>query len=110
MATLTGKVKAQREVSGKYKSGKRQGEEWSFLSIDIIDEDSGLVWSCQLSGDDEAYSEIAAESLVKHRVSVTVMGQTASEYTNQKGEKVMQVRSQIADVQDLGVAQKAAVA
>src|SRR5258708_533771 len=110
MATLTGKVKGQREITGKYKSGKRQGEEWHFLALEIIDEDSGLTWSCQLSGDDEDYQDVARESLVKHRVSTTIMGQTVSEYTNPKNETIQQIRSQITDVQDLGAAHKAAVA
>jgi hypothetical protein len=103
MAVLTGKVKAQREVTGQFKDGKRKGEEWRFLSFSIIDEDSGLTWDCQLSGDDEDYDEVAGESLVKHRVSVTVMSQVPNEYTNKKGEVVKNVRSFVTDVQDLGV-------
>lgn len=110
MATLIGKVKGQREVTGTYKDGKRKGQEWRFLSIDIIDEDSGLSWSCQLREDDEQYDAMARGSLVKHRVSATVMGQTASAYTDAKGEQKMQIRSQITDLEDLGQAVKSRVA
>ncbi|HEX7734470.1 MAG TPA: hypothetical protein VF458_06400 [Ktedonobacteraceae bacterium] len=110
MATLTGKVMSQREVTGTYKDGARKGQEWHFLALSIIDEDSGLSWDCQLSENEEGYEEIAGQSLVKHRVSVTVMGQVPNEYKNKKGEMVKQVRSYITDLQDLGIVKPRSVA
>lgn len=104
MAQLTGTVKSMRVVNGEYKSGKRQGEQWEFLSIEIIDEDSGAVWSCQMSSDDEAYEQVTqVGTLAKHKVAVVVMGQTASERELPNKAKVMQIRTQITDIRDLGL-------
>ncbi len=105
MALLKGKVKSMREIEGTYKSGNRQGEEWRFLSLEIIDTTSGHVWSCQLASEDEKYTEVVRGSLVNHQVKVTVMGQTASERDLQNGQKVMQIRSQVTNVRDLGLPQ-----
>lgn len=104
MAMLTGKVKSMRVVEGTYEKGKRQGEHWEFLSMEVIDEDSGDIWSCQLAGVDENYETVSQQNLVKHRVRLMVMGQTASERTFPNGEKKMQIRSQVTDVVDLGLA------
>ncbi len=105
MAQLLGKVKSMRVINGEYKSGKRQGEQWEFLSIEIIDEDSGAVWSCQMPSDDEQYAEVTQRgSLVHHKVNVMVMGQTASERELPDKRKVMQIRSQITGLQDEGTA------
>ena len=106
MALLTGKVKSMRAVEGKYKSGKRQGEEWEFLSMEIVDVASGHVWSCQLPSEDEKYKETVQDSLVGHRVKATIMGQSASEREiGEEGNKhkIMQIRSQITNVRDLGL-------
>lgn len=107
MAQLTGKVKSMRLVSGKYKKGKRQGEDWEFLSFEIIDDDSGLVWSCQLPSEDPNFKQVKdGDSLVRHLVTVTVMSQTAGEReVGEEGNrhKIMQVRSQIADLIDRGL-------
>lgn len=110
MATLIGKIKSLREVQGVYKDGKRAGEEWSFLSIDILDEDSDLLWNCQYNDTNADYSQIAAQDLHNHIVEVTVLGQSASEYTTKKGEKKMQIRSRIVDLKDLGLAKSHRVA
>ncbi len=107
MAQLTGKVKSMRLITGKYKKGKRQGEDWEFLSFEIIDDDSGLIWSCQLPSEDEGFQDVKdGDSLVKHVVVVTVMGQTAGEReVGEEGNKhkIMQVRSQITDLVDKGL-------
>jgi hypothetical protein len=103
MALLTGKVKSMRVVEGKYKTGKRQGEDWEFLSMEIIDVASGMIWSCQLPSEAEKYRDVAQDNLVGHRVKVTVMGQSASERELQDGRKVMQIRSQVTNVRDLGL-------
>jgi len=107
MAVLVGTVKTMRQVQGVYKEGKRQGEAWEFLSLDIIDEDSGLVWSCQLPSGDEGYQGLAdGDGLVNHRVQAVVMGQSAGEWEGKDGTKNKQVRSTITDVQDLGRVQR----
>ena len=46
MAILTGNVKYSRVMQGEYKSGKRQGEQWEILSLEIIDPATGFNWSC----------------------------------------------------------------
>lgn len=103
MAILTGKVLKMRQVSGEYKDGKRKGESWEFLALDIADEDSSLVWSCQLPSEDESYRAVVdGGGLVNHRVQVVVMGQSVGEWQDKNGDKNQQVRSRIAEVQDLG--------
>jgi hypothetical protein len=106
MATLIGKVKGLREVTGTYKDGKRAGEEWNFLSIDIMDEDSDLIWNCQYNDTNQDYMQVASMDLIGHVVEVTVLGQSASEYVTRAGEKKMQIRSRIKDIKDLGLAKK----
>ena len=104
MATLVGKVKSMRVVNGDYKEGRRKGEKWEFLALEIIDEDSGFVWSCQLSSDDEQYQEVTQRgALVRHKVNVLVMGQTASERELPDKRTVIQIRTQITGLQDEGI-------
>ncbi len=106
MALLTGKVKSMRVVEGEYKSGKRKGDAWEFLSMEIVDVASGHIWSCQMPSEDEKFREVAQDSLVGHRVKVTLMGQTAGEREiGEEGNKhkIMQIRSQITNVRDLGL-------
>src|ERR1700736_7089833 len=55
MAILTGNVKSSRVVTGEYKTGKRQGEDWEFLALEVIDAVTGFVWSCQLASEDGSY-------------------------------------------------------
>ena len=105
MATLTGKVKNMREIEGEYKDGNRKGEKWRFLSFEIADLSSGFVWSCQLPSADEQYNDVAKDSLVGHKVKVSIESQTASEREigkNGDKRKIMQIRSQITNVRDLG--------
>jgi hypothetical protein len=110
MATLTGRVKSMRVVEGTYEQGKRRGEKWEFLSMEVIDEDSGNIWSCQLSDKDDGYEQVSQQNLVKHQVRLVVMGQSAAERTMPNGEKKMQIRSQVSDVEDLGTARKSSAA
>src|SRR5436309_14680176 len=81
MALLSGNVKSMRVVEGAYKSGKRQGVGFEFLAIEIVDEHSGAIWSCQMDSQDEQYEQVArgSNSLVKHKVEVVVMGQRSEE-------------------------------
>ena len=108
MAQLVGRVKSMRIVEGTYEQGKRRGERWEFLSMEVIDEDSGNIWSCQLSEQDENYKDVSQQSLIKHRVRLTVMGQTAAQRTLPNNSTVMQICSQISDVEDLGQARSSA--
>jgi len=104
MAILSGNVKSMRVVEGAYKTGKRQGVGFEFLALEIVDEHSGAIWSCQMDSQDEQYEQVARgdNSLVKHKVEVVVMGQTAGERELPSGQRVMQIRSQITEVQDKG--------
>ena len=71
MAILTATVKSQRVVSGEYKTGKRQGEEWEFLSLELIDVSSGFIWNCQLPSEDETYRDATKDTMVGHRVQAS---------------------------------------
>lgn len=111
MAVLIGKVLKMRQVQGEYKDGKRKGETWEFLALDIADEDSSLVWQCQLPSEDEGYREVAdGDGLVNHRVQVVVMGQNVGEWEGKDGTKNKQIRSRITEVQDLGRVKRAVAA
>ena len=105
-ATLTGFVKSMREVEGVSEKGRRQGERWQFLSFDITDFPYGNIWSCQLRQDEEQYSSLVGGDLVGHKVKVTIKSQSASPRTLANGREVMQIRSQITNVRDLGLAQE----
>ena len=104
MAILSGNVKSMRVVEGTYKTGKRQGVGFEFLALEIVDEHSGAIWSCQMDSQDEQYEQVARgdNSLVKHKVEVVVMGQTAGERELPSGQRVMQIRSQVTEIQDKG--------
>ena len=45
---LTGIVNGCRPVAGTVQNGDRKGEEWKFLSMEIVDPRYGKVYSCQL--------------------------------------------------------------
>lgn len=110
MAILIGKVQKMRQVKGEYKEGKRKGETWEFLALDIADEDSSLVWSCQLPSEDESYRTVAdGDGLVNHRVQAVVLGQSVGRWKDKNGDENEQIRSRIAEVQDLGRVKRAVV-
>src|ERR1041385_3005921 len=110
---LTGIVNGARPVAGTVQSGERQGEEWKFLSMEIVDPRYGKVYSCQLREKDPQFNELVAGDRLKtdlagHRVKVTVMGITAGErevVDKSTGETktIIQVRTQITNVRDLGL-------
>lgn len=110
---LTGVVNGCRPVAGTVQSGERQGEEWKFLSMEIVDPRYGKVYSCQLRDKDPQFSELVAGDKMKtelagHKVKVTVMGITAGEREiedKNTGERktIIQVRTQITNVRDLGL-------
>jgi len=102
-ATLTGIVQGLRLVEGTVSEGKRKGEKWEFLSMEINDTRYGHIWSCQVRSDDEQYSTLSADGLVGHKVKVTIRSQSAGPRDLADGRKVMQIRSQVTNVRDLGV-------
>src|SRR2546423_12075683 len=81
MAILTGNVKTSRVVQGEYKSGKRQGEDWEFLSLEIIDSVTGFTWSCQLASEDGSYPQVSRGDLAGHKVRCKVTSPTARRRT-----------------------------
>lgn len=102
-AVLTGIVRSMREVEGITQEGPRKGQAWRFLSIEISDPRYGHVWSCQLRDDDKQFTDLAGSDLVEHQVKVTVKSQSASERSLPDGRKIMQIRSQVTNVRDLGM-------
>jgi len=103
-ATLSGIVLGVREVEGVTQEGPRKGESWRFLSIEVTDPRFGHVWSCQLRDSDPQYSDVVGGDLIGHKIKVTIKAQSAAERMLQDGRKVMQIRSQVTNLRDLGVA------
>ena len=99
---ITGNVKTARVVQGEYKSGKRKGEDWEFLSLEIIDGVTGFTWSCQLASEDGSYAQVTRGDLTGHKVRCKVTSQTAGLRTLADGREVMQIRSQVRKLEDLG--------
>lgn len=104
MAILTGNVKSARVVEGQYKTGKRQGEEWEFLALEVVDAVTGFIWSCQLASEDGSYITVAKRDLVGHKVRCKVASQSAGPRELPDGKQVMQIRSQVRKLEDLGEA------
>src|SRR2546421_11530805 len=102
MAILTGNVKTSRVVQGEYKSGKRQGEDWEFLSLEIIDGVTGFTWSCQLASEDGSYAQVTRGDLAGHKVRCKVTSQTAGVRTDSHGREGRAIRSQVGKLGDLG--------
>jgi hypothetical protein len=102
-ATLTGIVLGMREVEGVVKEGPRKGETWKFLSMEINDTRFGHAWSCQLRHDDPQYDQVLGSDLAGHKVKVTIKAQSAGPRELADGRKLMQIRSQVTNVRDLGV-------
>lgn len=109
---LTGIMNGMRPVGGVIEEGKRKGEEWRFLSMEIIDPRYGKVYSCQLRDDDPQYSKFVngkdlALDLSGHKVKVTIKSMSAGEreiVDRSTGETrmVLQIRSQVTNIRDLG--------
>jgi|SRR5690242_1444077 len=102
-AVLTGVVRSQREVEGVTQDGPRKGQTWRFLSLEISDPRYGHVFSCQLRDDDEKYAQVVGSDLTEHKVKVTIKAQTAQERTLPDARKIMQIRSQVTNIRDLGL-------
>lgn len=102
-ATLIGIVQGMREVEGTVKDGPRKGESWKFLSVEVTETRYGHIWSCQVRHDDVQYPDLVNADLTGHKVKVTIKAQSAGERQLQDGRKVMQIRSQVTNVRDLGL-------
>lgn len=102
MAILTGNVKSARVVTGEYKTGKRAGEDWEFLALEVIDAVTGFIWSCQLASEDGSYPAVAKVDLVGHKVRCKVASQSAGSRVLPDGREVMQIRSQVRKLEDMG--------
>ena len=112
---LTGLVQGMRPVEGIVEEGKRKGEKWAFLSMEITDTRYGKVYSCQVREDDPQYADFIAgadlsagklakdKDLSGHKVKVTIVSQTAGERELADKRIVMQIRSQVTNVRDMGI-------
>jgi len=119
-AILTGLVKGMRPVEGIVEQGKRKGDTWKFISIEITDTMTGTVWSCQLREEDEQFADYMAgadlnanklakdKDLTNHKVKVRIVAQSAGEREIEdkaSGQKriVLQIRTTITNIRDLGL-------
>ncbi len=114
---LTGLVQGMRPVAGVVEEGKRKGETWAFLSMEITDTRFGKVYSCQLREDDPQYADLVAGADMKtgkvakdkdlsgHKVKVTIMSQSAGERELADKRIVLQIRSQVTNIRNLGIPQ-----
>jgi|GEM_PF-1910503 len=100
--TLIGQVKYNRTMTGTYEKGKRQGQQWEFLSLDILDMVSGFAWSCQMDASEPGYKEVQDDALKGHKVRVRIGAQTAGPRQLPDGSTRMQIRSKLASLEDLG--------
>ena len=111
--TLVGIVNGCRPVAGTVQNGDRKGEEWKFLSMEIVDPRYGKVYSCQLRDKDPQFGELVAgdkmaKELAGHKVKVTVMSITAGEReiedkSTKEVKTILQIRTQITNVRDMGL-------
>jgi hypothetical protein len=122
-AILTGIMTGMRVVGGQMTEGKRRGEQWVMLSMEISD--GRNVWSCQLGEEDKQFVDFVelkgfvenddgkmvpeAElkiDLTDHKVKATIKSQTAGEREigqNGNKRKIMQIRTRVTNVRDLGI-------
>lgn len=110
---LTGVVNGCRPVAGTVQQGERKGEEWKFLSLEIIDPRYGKLYSCQLRDKDAQFKELVngdkmAKELTGHKVKVTVIGITAGQREIEdrdtgESKTIIQMRCQVTNIRDLGL-------
>lgn len=110
---LTGVVNGCRPVAGTVQQGDRKGEEWKFLSLEIIDPLYGKVYSCQLRDKDPQFKELVAgdkmaKELSGHKVKVRITGITAGnreieDRDTGETKTIIQMRCQVTNIRDLGV-------
>ena len=109
---LTGIMNGMRPVADTIEKGPRQGEEWSFLSMEIADPRYGRVYSCQLRDKDKQFKEFVENGKLKkdltdHKVKVTITSMTAGEREIEDKETktkrtILQIRTQVTNLKDLG--------
>src|SRR5271169_989345 len=106
---LTGMVRGMRQVAGTVRDGERKGEEWKFLSMEIVDPRYGNTYSCQLRDKDADFAKFVskdgklASDLTGHKVKVTIMSMNAGEReiedkTTKEKTVILQIRTQITNV------------
>ncbi len=100
--TLIGKVNYNRVMTGTYSTGKRQGQTWEFLSLDILDTATGFVWSCQFDASEPRYEEHPDGSLKGHKVRAKISSQSAGPRQLPDGTTKTQIRSRLVALEDLG--------
>ena len=100
--TIVGKVNYNRVMTGTYDKGKRAGQNWEFLSLDILDTFTGFTWSCQFDSTEPKYQEHPDDSLKGHKVRARISSQSAGERTFPNGTTKMQIRSRLISLEDLG--------
>ena len=100
--TLLGKVNYNRVMTGTYDKGKRAGQNWEFLSLDILDTSTGFTWSCQFDATEPRYQEYPDGTLKGHKVRVKISSQSAGSRTMPDGTSRMQIRSRLKHLEDLG--------
>lgn len=100
--TIKGICKYNKVLEGVYEQGKRKGEQWEFLSLEVVDNLTGFTWSCQLPQEDSSYKHTPDNSLKGHMIKARITSQTAGERTMPDGKTVMQIRSQVTRLEDLG--------
>src|SRR5215469_3102228 len=110
---LTGLVNGCRPVAGTVQQGERKGEEWRFLSLEVIDQKFGKLYSCQLRDRDPSFKEwVNGDKMTKelqgHKVKVTVMGISAGQREIEdrdtgESKTIIQVRCQVTNIRDLGI-------
>lgn len=110
---LTGLVNGCRPVAGTVQQGDRKGEEWKFLSLEVIDQKFGKIYSCQLRERDPQFKELVngdkmAKDLQGHRVKMTVVGITAGQREIEdrdtgESKTIIQMRCQVTSIKDLGI-------
>jgi hypothetical protein len=130
---VKGTVETMRAVSGEFREGKKKGQTWRFLSLEVKDGTIGEICSCQLRHDDPAYKEYVGvkkvdkgeeltilKDLTGHVIKATVKKFSSGERSilqqvvkkeQKEGEKkigyepipVVTVRFQIASIHDLGL-------
>jgi hypothetical protein len=100
--TLKGIVKYNKVMVGDYQEGKRKGERWEFLSLEVVDPTTGYIWSCQLPSEDGSYKSTPDNGLKGHVVKARITAQTAGERTMPNGSTRMQIRTTLSKLEDLG--------
>lgn len=95
MVTITGTIKYARHMQGK----SAKGEDYSFFSFVVLDNDEGIRWPLQIQSDHPQFAELvkSEKALMDQPVRVVVRSFSAglrSEKENGKetGKKVPQAR------------------